>query len=819
MAGQLVEVPTIDYSSLYYPDILKLLIQYRRQNAPEITDENQYEPYVQLERAFALVGHYSHVLLDVVANESLLPTAKLLESVRLQLRLIGYKLAQASPASVPVIYELSKVFTSTVQFVPQYSQSANEETEETPQIIYESDDDHTIDRTDQVSYVFSWAAAVVRVIDNVFDIGDSFKINTVTFVYGVDFVAGVTMADTAQNIADAVNTSTDTSIDGKILALVTGNQVNLVNLDDTTTMIMVENDGATDNLEVSDGTYSVNYAGQANTDAAPFTVFADPKVGDALYIAHKHIQQDKLTFVFDTPASGITGVWEYFDGELEDDTPNAVSNLGSKLRVDVSSLLPAGTDYSGTVVQVKLQETSVFENAISFYDSGVNYIETRGLLGQSSPSTTADDYVIGSLWQPLEDLIDGTGNMTIDEAVTYELPETLTSQWYKQTLNSLYNGYFLRYRIVSVSTPTSAAIDRIRIDDAAQYLKTDQTQGQFRTENPLGSSDGAKNQEFTLSFGPLIQGSLVVEIDEGTGFTAWSEKDNFLSSNNNSKDYTVDIKADDTVIIKFGDGIRGKIPAPGVDNVRVEYRTGADVDGNVGAETITVNKAGIGFVNRIWNPRQASGWVAKEGSTPEDLARVKIEGPASIRVLERGITTSDIEYLAENYTTSTGSKLISRAQAIEETFGPKTIELIVVGQGGNQLSVNERLEVERYFNGDKTLGIKGVLLANHEVTVVNYTKRVIDVTASTQGGNKTEIENALQNYLNPEAKYSDGTTSRWNFSTVDTTEYVRVALLFTVINEVDPVNIKNIVITTPAADVPLALRELPFPGNINVSVS
>lgn len=819
MAGTIVEVPTIDYSQLYYPDILKILIQHRRQNAPEVTDESQYEPYVQLERAYALVSHYSHVLLDVVANESLLPTAKLLESVRNHLKLIGYILAQASPASVNVIYELSKVLTSTTQFVPQYSQSANEETEETPQIIYESNDDHTIDRTDQVSYVLSWNSARIRIINNVWDGNETIKINTVTLAYGTDFVAGATKADTAQNIANFINTSQDEAIEGKMLVLVEGDQANIVNLDETTEMILIETDGATDNMEVADGVYSVNYAGQANTDALPFTPFTEPKIGDALYIAHKHIQMDKITFIFDTPSSGITGVWEYYDGELEDQTPVGVQNLGSNLRIDVSSLLPSGTDYSGTVVRVKLQETSTFEDVISFYSGGINYIDTTGLLGQSSPSTIADDYVVGSFWQPLEELTDATLNLTVDEAVDYQLPETLTAQWLSRTLNSLYNGYFLRYRIVSVSAPVSPIIDRIRIDEGSQYLKTSQTQGQFRSEDPFGSSDGSANQEFTLSFGPLISGSLVTEVDEGTGFSAWSKKDNFLSSNANSKDYTIDIKADDTVIIKFGDGTSAKIPALGVDNIRVQYRTGADVNGNVGAETITVNKAGIGFVNRIWNPRQAIGWVTKEGSTPEDLARVKIEGPASIRVLSRGITTSDDEYLAENFVAASGSRIVSRAQAIEETFGPKTIELITVGQGGVQLSVSEREELGEYFNGNKTKGVKGVLLANHELTPVNYTKRVINVTASVQGGNKTEIENALKNFLNPEAKYSDGTTNRWNFSTANVTEYVRTALLFNIITEVDPLNIKNIVITEPSADIALELRELPFPGTINVSVS
>ena len=815
--AQLIEVPTIDYSRMYYPDILKLLIQYRRQNAPEITDENEYEPYVQLERSFALVGHLNNVLLDVVANESLLPTSKLLESVRNHLRLIDYQLSQASPSSTDVIYELSKIFTNSVEFIPQYTQSRTEETEDRAAVIFESLESYTIDRTDELSYLFEWQSGIIEVVDNALETSDTITVNGVSFVYPSHFSVGATREDTAANIQAAINTSDSDSLD-EIIALRNGRYLYIINLDDTTAITLSKSDGAVNNFNLTNGSFSSNKASIANTDTVTFSMFTNPKPGDCLYVAHKHIQWDKLNFIFDTAGSGITGVWEYYDGELEDETPEEVTNLGSTLKFDVTPLLPAGTDYSGAVVRVKLQETSAFEDCISYYSGGKNYIETSELLGQSSPSVTAGDYVIGSLWQPLPDVTDGTSGFAEDGDVDFTLPESVNMEWTQRTINSLYTGYFLRFRIISVSTPVSSIIDRIKIDEGNQYLKVFVTQGEYRSEDPLGSSDGIENQEFTLTYAPLITGSLVLEVDEGTGFTSWSQRDNFLSSNANSKDYVVEIKADDTVIIKFGDGTRGKIPAAGVDNIRVYYRTGADVDGNVGASTITVNKEGISFVNRIWNPRQATGWTEKEGSTEEDLARVKIEGPASIRVLNRGITGPDIEYLTTNYTTSTGSKLVSRSKAIEETFGIKTIENIVVGNGGVQLAVSERQELEDYFNGNKVSGIEGVLVTNHEVTVVNYTKKEIDVVATVYGGNKTEIENAIKNFLHPEAKYSDGVTYRWNFSTSETTVYVRTALLYAIIYEVDPLNISNVVLTSPSADIALDLRELPFAGNVAVTV-
>ena len=63
----------------------------------------------------------------------------------------------------------------------------------------------------------------------------------------------------------------------------------------------------------------------------------------------------------------------------------------------------------------------------------------------------------------------------------------------------------------------------------------------------------------------MIVESLVIEVDEGTGFSAWNSQDNFLTSTQISKDYTLEVTADDTASITFGDGQNGKTPAPGVE--------------------------------------------------------------------------------------------------------------------------------------------------------------------------------------------------------------------------------------------------------------
>ena len=146
--ARLIEIPDFDFSGFYYPDILRSLIQFQRVNVPEITDESDEEPFQQLLRCYSLVGHLNNVLLDITANEALLPTARLLESVRGHLALIDVTLRQATPASTDMILELSKVFTTAIELVPEDSQFATVETEEVPQVIYETNESFTIQPSD-----------------------------------------------------------------------------------------------------------------------------------------------------------------------------------------------------------------------------------------------------------------------------------------------------------------------------------------------------------------------------------------------------------------------------------------------------------------------------------------------------------------------------------------------------------------------------------------------------------------------------------------------------------------------------------------------
>ena len=810
MAARTIEIPDFDFSTFYYPDILRALIQFQRANVPEITDESDEEPFQQLLRAYALVGHLNNVKLDISANESLLPTSRLLESVRGHLSLIDVRLEQAAPAQVDLILEFSKVFDVITNIVPVNSQFATVETDESPQIIYETNESVTIQPTNAPTAIYAFKAGGIRINTNTFGVGAGVQIGGFDFRPGVEFAVGADIEETTQNLTDAIN-NTITSLGETIAALFDGTDLISVIPTDEENIEALTISGSSE-FDTTNMGYGADKKGLASTDGILFNLFdSEIKQGDMIYIGHSNIMWDTVEWLFNTFGSGIELAVEFYDGVQEDSNPDGVTNLGSNLEFDLTELLGTA-NRKGTVVRAVYSPSGAQETIVSQWDGTKNIARTAGLLGQAVVSTEVSDYVVGTLWDEVESFTDVTGNLSDDGKMSYSLPQTQTQNWTKNTRNGV-SCYWLRLRVISVSSPVNPSVDRIYIDSGKQYLLVKAVQGQTVVDAPLGSSNGAPNQEFELTHQPLIEGTLTIEVDEGAGFQAWNSKENFLASNSASKDYTFEISGDDVTTITFGDGKQGKIPTPGVDNIRAIYRIGADQDGNVGSRTVKINKSGISFINRVFNPRQAKGWSAKEGSTDEDLARLKIEGPATLRTRNRALSTPDFEFLATQFTSSVGSKLVSRAKAIEETFGVKTVEVVVVGPSGILLTEAERNEIRDYFNGNKPAGIEPVIITNHEATIVNYTPRIIDVDCVVTGGNEEQIKNAITALLNPDATFNDGVTKRWDFG-----QEVPLSLISAAIFEVDKNSIKKVVMNTPSADIQLDERELPLAGTVTVSV-
>jgi hypothetical protein len=723
MASRVIVVPSFEFSAFYYAQILEALIVRKRIDVPELTDESDFEPFMQLLRSFALVGHLNNVLLDVVANENTLPTSQLVETVRNMLQLISYDLASAAPASGELVYELARVFNTSFEVVPALAQAATRGDATTDVIYFEALTGVTVSRTDQFTRV--------------------------------------------------------QSSDGGVFA---------DNTDDA-------NDG---------------------TNFVPWTT---PTTGDAIYFGHDSVMWDELALDVIAALVNIVGVWEYYDGDLFDVQPTSVANIGGgQLSVDLTSLLGTA-DRRGATVRVTLNETGVSEDVLSTWN-GTNNIATTGLLGQTSPSVITTDYTIGSAWSELAasslafaDATDGLTDTGVGLKVGFDLPQTEIENWQRATINGV-TAFWLRFRIVTVSGPTSPTLARCRLDTGTQYAIAPVTQGRSVSDDPVGSSNGGPNQSFQTSRDYFIDGSEVVTVDD----EPWTRVKNFLGSSPQDKHYAIALGDNDRATVRMGDGVNGRIPALGQGNVSIEYRFNAEVDGNVGANTIVVDKTGLTYVNKLYNPRQAGGWAEAEGASTESLERAKLAGPATLRTKEVALNGDDAIVLALAFRASDGTKPFSRATYIEEGFGPKTVELILCGSGGVVPTSAHLREIELYFNGDKFAAppVPGHFVGNQKVFAVAFDPFIIDVVVDVEapeGVTEAQIKNGLAQVVQPEALKADGVTFEWNFG-----GRVPVSRLTHEVFKVDD-RITDVDITTPGADRVLSSRQLPVAGNLTVNIT
>ena len=713
MAGTTIEIPSFNFAAFFYPEILESLIIFKRQNIPELTDESEFEPSIQLLRAFALVGHLNNVLADMIANESTLPTAKLPETVRNMLRLIDFEVRPATPAGTEVLVELSRVFTVDREIIPERAQFATRRREgDNNEAFFEALESLTAIRGDRLGAAF-WS-----------DQADVFTDNTAEAQSGTSWGA----------IAS-----------GDLKAIYFGHATNMFNQLDL-------------DIGVATGTFS--------------------------------------------------GVWEYYDGDALDTNPDTVVNVGGGvLRFTLTDLL-GDQNRAGAEVTVTLNETGASQTVSSQWSGSENFVETN-LLGQSTPSTDVNAYTVGVEWQELLDVDDGTANLAQSGVLTYSLPQTEEENWRKADVNG-FEGFFIRFRVITELTSGSLEPIGGTISEGDQWVITDVVQGRSILGEILGSSNGDSSQEFETAQEHFITGSQTVRVDGDE----WIEVDNFLSSTSQDKHYRVQLGENDRATIVFGDGVTGRIPDVGQGNVAIDYRFGANVDGNVGPRTIVVDKTGLSFVNGVTNPRQAAGWAEADTASEESLERVKIEGPATLRTKEVAISPSDLEVLTPRFTDANGSSPFSRSTAIEEGFGPKTVEQVVVARGGGQATAAQLAALDLYYNGDGTAANPKRIVTNQQVTSVNFTPRPIDVTATVYAtlDLAAEIRNRLAAILQPEALDIDGVSYLWEFGA----EVPRSRISHEIF-ETDS-RITKVELAIPAGDVLLERRELPTNGNFNITM-
>ncbi|HLT36124.1 MAG TPA: putative baseplate assembly protein, partial [Enhygromyxa sp.] len=176
----------------------------------------------------------------------------------------------------------------------------------------------------------------------------------------------------------------------------------------------------------------------------------------------------------------------------------------------------------------------------------------------------------------------------------------------------------------------------------------------------LGVGDGQPGQELSLMHAPVIPGSLVLEVEEPEGWTAWTEVDGFHASGEDDRHFVVDPIGGK---LRFGNGVQGRAPQQ-AERIRARsWLYGGGAEGNVAAGTI--KKLG-GFASiLVDNPLPAWG-----GAPAETVAEALDRIPGELRRRDRCVARDDFRELAMQ----TPGADLGRAEVLARFHPPTRVE-------------------------------------------------------------------------------------------------------------------------------------------------
>jgi predicted phage baseplate assembly protein len=166
----------------------------------------------------------------------------------------------------------------------------------------------------------------------------------------------------------------------------------------------------------------------------------------------------------------------------------------------------------------------------------------------------------------------------------------------------------------------------------------------------IGESDGSADQEFDLPVGSVEPTTLHMQIVEDGGAVTWQRVDDLATLDRDSgaardaRAFQLDPEAGR---IRFGDGVRGRIPPRGRRIIVRQMRSGGGVAGNLPPDSVksvsarSVTGVDVGRDLVVVQPLKFTG-----GADAETLAEAEVRIPSRLRHRERAVTPDDYRSLA-----------------------------------------------------------------------------------------------------------------------------------------------------------------------------
>lgn len=209
--------------------------------------------------------------------------------------------------------------------------------------------------------------------------------------------------------------------------------------------------------------------------------------------------------------------------------------------------------------------------------------------------------------------------------------------------------------------------------------------GETKGERALGSGDASRSHQ-TFRFDEKGV-SFVADPGQPSGVRAaievrianrvWQQVPTLADSGPADPHYTVRMTEDSGIELAFGDGRNGRRLPTGVNNVRLAWRAGTGLAGNLASGRLVKAARPNPLIEAVRQPLPATG-----GNDMEGVESMRATAPASVSTLGRAVSLSDYGRLAA----SQSSVWQAAAFALPTGLARKdSVRVVVVPAGGGQL--------------------------------------------------------------------------------------------------------------------------------------
>jgi hypothetical protein len=267
-------------------------------------------------------------------------------------------------------------------------------------------------------------------------------------------------------------------------------------------------------------------------------------------------------------------------------------------------------------------------------------------------------------------------------------------------------------------TPTPKTMAFRRFDTVILGNIVEAGHGETQLTTILGSGDATQsNQTFLFEIEAI---SFVKDMIQSSGVRAdirisindrtWQQVTALNDSSPTDPHYVVRMTEDGYLQIKFGDGYQGQRLPTGNNNVRIHYRTGVGLSGNLPAHSLVKAVKPHPLIDSVEQPLLANG-----GNAMESIESLRANAPASVLTLQRAVSLSDFKHLAASHSS------VWQAHAYRVPTGlarHDSIKVVVVPAGGGELG-DLAEELAAFLQAHALPGV--------QVTVVNFSPIILNL--------------------------------------------------------------------------------------------